>query len=271
MEAGQNSWLMTVVYGSPDHSLRRKLFEDLSGDRFDPQGPWLTVGDFNSVTCKEEVSNSESYSHTRCSQFNNWIHSERLIDLGYTGSSFTWMRGVDKPSFKAARLDRALSNIEWKLRFPNAEVQHLPMINSDHSPLLLNTDRLPIDPTLKSFRFNSAWNIVGNIMVRTVKKFFDEGHLPHGCNDTLLPLIPKVPAPENVKQFRPIGLCNVSYKLITKIMTIRLKEISRKLVGQHQSSFIPGRQILENILIYQEVLNSMRNKKRKNRLDADES
>ncbi|XP_019197165.1 PREDICTED: uncharacterized protein LOC109191032 [Ipomoea nil] len=111
--------------------------------------------------------------------------------------------------------------------------------------------------------YQKAWRIVGESLLVCVKLFFEIGILPADCNDTLLSLIPKVPNPNCVKQFRPISLCNVSNKLITKIMSSRLKSISRKLIDPHQTSFVPGRQISDNILIYQEVLNSMKNKKGK--------
>ncbi|XP_019160870.1 PREDICTED: uncharacterized protein LOC109157416 [Ipomoea nil] len=133
-EIGSLPWLMSAVYGSPNLALRRRLFADLSGQFFEPQGPWLTVGDFNSITNRSEVNGSESFTLSRCSAFNSWIFREGLVDLGYSGSIYTWMRGIDTPSFKGARLDCALCNIEWNLRFSAASVTHLPMIGSDHSP-----------------------------------------------------------------------------------------------------------------------------------------
>ena len=74
-------------------------------------------------------------------------------------------------------------------------------------------------------------------------------------------LIPKVDSPEFLKDFRPISLCNVSYKIITKMISNRLRPVMGKLVGQHQCSFIAGRQSSDNIIIAQEVIHSMRIKK----------
>ena len=54
---------------------------------------------------------------------------------------------------------------------------------------------------------------------------------------------------EDFSQFKPIGLCNVLYKLITKIVASRFKDMMGKLISQTQSSFVPGRQTIDNILI----------------------
>ena len=88
--------------------------------------------------------------------------------------------------------------------------------------------------------------------------FFEIGTLPDGSNDTLIVLIPKVEHQEQISHFRRISLCNMGYKVVTKTITNRLKEIMGKLITPNQSSFVPGRQIMDNIIIYQEVLNSMR-------------
>lgn len=79
-------------------------------------------------------------------------------------------------------------------------------------------------------------------------------------NDTLLMSIPKVGHPENVTQIKPISLCNVSYKIVTKVMTNKLKKSLPNMICPHQSSFVLGRQITSNILVYQEVLHSMKKK-----------
>lgn len=66
--------------------------------------------------------------------------------------------------------------------------------------------------------------------------------------------------PERITQFRPISLCNVFFKTITKAMVIRLKGIINKLIEPAQASFIPGRLSTDNIVVVQEAV-SMRRKK----------
>ncbi|XP_019173838.1 PREDICTED: uncharacterized protein LOC109169412 [Ipomoea nil] len=109
--------------------------------------------------------------------------------------------------------------------------------------------------------YQHMWDKTGDDVFSLVKQAFATGTLQEGLNDTLVALIPKVQSPETVKQFRPISLCNVAYKIITKTITNRLKLILPQIVGPFQSSFVPGRQITDNILIFQEVMHTMREKK----------
>ena len=87
--------------------------------------------------------------------------------------------------------------------------------------------------------------------------------LLQGLNETYITLIPKIPHPQLASQFRPISLCNVCYKLITKVIVQRLKNILPELVAPTQTSFVLGRQIGDNIVIMQEILHTMRKMKGK--------
>ncbi|KAJ0250309.1 Reverse transcriptase domain-containing protein [Hirschfeldia incana] len=111
--------------------------------------------------------------------------------------------------------------------------------------------------------YQKCWEIVGDSVARFVMQFFETGQLPKETNDALVVLIPKVNKPESITQFRPISLCNVLFKIITKAMVGRLKGVMNKLIGPAQSSFIPGRLSADNIVVVQEAVHSMRKKKGK--------
>jgi hypothetical protein len=71
-------------------------------------------------------------------------------------------------------------------------------------------------------------------------------------------LLPKVKPATSIRQFRPIYLLNVIYKIITKTLTLRLTAVINKVISPFQTAFIPRRNILEGVVILQEVLQELR-------------
>ncbi|KAL8122725.1 hypothetical protein AgCh_010922 [Apium graveolens] len=101
--------------------------------------------------------------------------------------------------------------------------------------------------------FLATWCTTGTDFCDSIKSFFDTGFLPSGVNSTLISLIPKVSSPTKMVDFRPISLCTVMYKCISKILASRLKLIMPLVIDIAQSAFIPGRSISDNILLAQEL------------------
>ncbi|CAL1411020.1 unnamed protein product [Linum trigynum] len=111
--------------------------------------------------------------------------------------------------------------------------------------------------------YQNRWKQIGDSLVRLVSDCFHRPHRITDFNDTVLVLIPKKESTEMIAQFRPIGLCNVIYKSLAKCLANRIKPMMQQLVHKTQTSFVPGRHITDNIIILQEVLHSMRQKKGK--------
>ncbi|XP_028754982.1 uncharacterized protein LOC114714409 [Neltuma alba] len=105
--------------------------------------------------------------------------------------------------------------------------------------------------------FQANWRTIGIEVCRFVRGFFDGSVSIKEANKTLISLIPKCATPEYVTHFRPISLCTVHYKCVTKILTYRLKSILDRVISPFQTSFIPGRHIQDNIIIGQEILHQM--------------
>ncbi|XP_075508178.1 uncharacterized protein LOC142545090 [Primulina tabacum] len=434
-------WFLSIVYGSPNATLRKRLWNDLTKEKLNIEGPWVSLGDFNSVITEHEISTTGGVAYCRSAGFADWMFNQGLLDLGFTGSRFTWKRGNNSNTFKGARLDRGVCTIEWREMFPEAQaawlthsdfqnvIQHewqdqrmlkdnvisltnvltewnsatfgnihkrkreliaridgvqrilghqprhrllkldaklrreldkvleqeellwyqksredwivsgdrntkfyhastmvrrsrnkIEALKEENGNWITEEDRLkhkvqdyytslfgpnpiheskdlgrgwfPRLPEAHSQALNASfvpeeikralfgmspfkapgpdgipagfyqktWQIVGNSICEFALHYFEFGKMPVGTNDTLISLIPKVPNPEFITQFRPISVCNVRYKILTKTMTNRLKLVMADLVGPFQSSFVPGRQITDNIMVYQEALHTMRKK-----------
>jgi hypothetical protein len=93
-------------------------------------------------------------------------------------------------------------------------------------------------------------------VLNLVTSFYHSGSLLPEINNTHIALIPKVNAPITPKDYRPISLCNVAYKIIAKSLVDRIKNISPHIIHPSQTAFIQGRHVGSNIIIAQEIIHS---------------
>lgn len=110
--------------------------------------------------------------------------------------------------------------------------------------------------------FQKFWEDIKGDLTREVSSFFEGDGLDTTHNHTNLCLIPKVYPPTGMKEFRPIALCNVAYKIFAKILVNRLKKHLSNIISENQNAFIPGRVITDNIVIAHEVFHSLKVRKR---------
>lgn len=90
-----------------------------------------------------------------------------------------------------------------------------------------------------------------------VNNFLISGEPDARLNITNICLIPKTERPTRMTELKPINLCNVGYKIISKLLCQRLKNCLPSLISETQSSFVPGRLISDNILIAQEMFHGL--------------
>lgn len=103
-------------------------------------------------------------------------------------------------------------------------------------------------------------------MVSFVREVFRTNVIPDGANDTLISLIPKCPHPESIFQFQPISLCYTSYMVISKIIVNWLRPFLNDFISPFQSSFIPGRRAVFNVVILPKIMSSLGRKRGRNGL-----
>lgn len=105
--------------------------------------------------------------------------------------------------------------------------------------------------------FQKHWPTVGGAVRHAALNFLNNGNFNPSLNLTYIALIPKLPNVACVSDFRLISLCNLLYKIIDKVLSNRLKHVLSSIISQHQSAFVPGRLITDNILVAYEALHTM--------------
>lgn len=111
--------------------------------------------------------------------------------------------------------------------------------------------------------FQSFWPMMGDLIVREVKRIFMEKKVLEYLNQTHIALIPKIQSPKTIGNYRPISLCNTIYKVVTKIIVARLRPYLEKLISHLQMAFVPRCKGIDNAIIVQELIHSISKKKGK--------
>jgi hypothetical protein len=92
---------------------------------------------------------------------------------------------------------------------------------------------------------------------------FHVGNLPlFSLNFGIITLLPKGQEVKNIQQYRLICMLNVSFKIFTKVLAKRLSSIACKVIKPSQTAFLPGRYILEGVVILHETIYELHRSKR---------
>lgn len=116
----------------------------------------------------------------------------------------------------------------------------------------------PGEDGFSGFFYQKFWHVVGPTVITEVRSFFSSSVLPPGWNQTQLCLIPKINNPTNMKDMRPISLCSVQYKIVSKILCERLKLILPQIISETQGAFVADRSITDNIIIAHKMIHGLR-------------
>lgn len=172
---GNKKWICSAIYASPIPSVREALWDHMENLRAMLVDPWFLIGDFNEILLPSEVRGG-NFLANRAVKFSQVLSNCNLIDLGAKGNLFTWYRNAEGHRPVSKRLDRALSNFEWRTQFPDAFVENLIRHHSDHSQLLLRCKDDNPPRSARPFRFQVAW-LTHNDFSQVVHSAWTDGHL----------------------------------------------------------------------------------------------
>ncbi|XP_026443907.1 uncharacterized protein LOC113344070 [Papaver somniferum] len=150
--------------------------------------------------------------------------------------------------------------------YPHASISTSESASMDVVPSLedikeavfdLGADSAPGPDGFPGSFYRHCWNIISEDLYKAIVNCWEMRMIPKGINSSFMVLIPKNKKSDAIKDYRPIGLSNFFFKIITKIMATRLGSVLDDLVSEEQVAFMKGRNIHENIALAAELTNEL--------------
>ncbi|KAH7863545.1 hypothetical protein Vadar_018897 [Vaccinium darrowii] len=155
--SGFHCWRVYFVHAPAEgYAERRVLWQALKDKVSQVRQNCILLGDFNAITSNEEKWGGPNRASWELRDFREFISESQLIDMGYVGYPFTWNNRRHGWCNVRERLDRALINSSWRIKYPNGVLHHLRPIGSDHCPILVDSNGVNAKPRQR-FIFDKRW------------------------------------------------------------------------------------------------------------------
>lgn len=182
---------------------------------------WLALGDkntgyFHAVTKSRKAINKFSVIENTEGVAVYEESKILMVISDYFQNLFTSEEGERQSTVHEAILPRITAETnETLISLPSPEEVRQACFSIHH-------EKAPGPDGFSASFFQSNWHTVGSSVVLEIQAFFASGNLPDNINKTHIRLIPKIKNPKLVAEYRPIALCTVFYKIISKILSKRL-------------------------------------------------
>jgi hypothetical protein len=148
-------WILSCIYGPPGLRDKPAFWDSITTISDNFVSPWMCIGDLNFVLNQSEKQGGRLVASSSSCPFKKFIDHSGLVDLGFAGNPFTWCNQRQGHANIKERLDRGLASLSWIHLHTEYSILHLPATNSDHHPILLNTNQSAI--LTRPFRFEPFW------------------------------------------------------------------------------------------------------------------
>ena len=205
-------------YSCATKRYRKNLIESMR----DEKGSWKT--------------NPEDFTKILVSYYHSLFNS-----MGHLDSSQVW-----------ECVPRVITNEMNALLSQKFEVHEVEVALQQMAPL-----KAPSPDGMPPLFYQHFWGTVSHDVTSSILMWLNSGTLPQSINHTFITLIPKTHSPEYAHQFRPISLCNVLYKIFSKVLANHLKKVLLSIITEHQFAFTKDRLISNNIMVAFETLHCL--------------
>ena len=194
-----------------------------------------------------DVDKNSKYFHSRATQrhqrnrilviqnsMGKWVHHPKDIAESFTkfyqnlfaSSNLTIREAAMNPLVKIVTDDM---NAQLSQDFMEWEVQA--------TLKQMASSKAPGPNCMPPLFYQNYWSLVGDDVTNTILSYLNTATICHPLNHTFLTLIPKIKNLVFVFDYRPICLCNVLYKKISKVLANRLKKILPSIINEQQRAF----------------------------------
>ncbi|XP_019186423.1 PREDICTED: uncharacterized protein LOC109181124 [Ipomoea nil] len=126
---------ISFAYVRPNRRAKEIFWQGCKDYSTSFQDPWVVLGDFNDISGQADQWGTGEIVVSSVDKFLDAMNDCGLMDLGTSGSRFSWYRKVGERVTLRRKLDRVLWNMEAQLSFPEGKTHILPCTHSDHHPV----------------------------------------------------------------------------------------------------------------------------------------